>query len=140
MVTPVGTLLSSVMKPSPKLVIRNMASFGENETIVRYPKLIEALVLAGHDEVASRTGMTELRDIISPLGFRASVRIQSDELQRVSVPTLIVWGRTDPWEEPISPRRQPLRSPTPDSNYPPPGNGPWLGHPNVAELVSGFVK
>jgi hypothetical protein len=40
--SPIGTLLGKLMKPSPKLVVKNMRAFGEGETITRQPELIDA--------------------------------------------------------------------------------------------------
>jgi hypothetical protein len=52
------------------MVVRLMSSVGEKDRIVRYPDLIESLVAAGQDPIASRANLAELRAIISPLGFR----------------------------------------------------------------------
>jgi hypothetical protein len=41
----------------------------------RYPDLIESLVAAGRDPIPSRANLAELQAIISPLGFRPSVRL-----------------------------------------------------------------
>lgn len=141
MVTPVGTVLSRLMKPSPKLIVQQMASFGEKETIADYPELIEALVVAGHDQLASETGTAELRAIISPLGFRAGMRIQPDELRQVSVPTLLIWGRNDPLGGARVAEATAATIPHARLELFPAGHGPWLGHPNhIADLVSDFVK
>ena len=68
----VGDLLPHVVKPNRKLLLRLMASMGEKDTIVRYPELIESIVAAARDPIASATNLAELRAIISPLGFRPS--------------------------------------------------------------------
>ncbi|MGH2713797.1 MAG: alpha/beta fold hydrolase [Thermoleophilaceae bacterium] len=73
-----------------------MSSVGGQDTIVRYPDLIEALVAAGNDPIASTVNLAELRATISPLGFRRSFRVHPDELQRLTVPTLLLWGDHDP--------------------------------------------
>ncbi|MGH2743012.1 MAG: alpha/beta fold hydrolase [Thermoleophilaceae bacterium] len=92
----VGDLLPRVMKPNARMLVRLMSSVGGQDTIVRYPDLIEALVAAGNDPIASTVNLAELRATISPLGFRRSFRVHPDELQRLTVPTLLLWGDHDP--------------------------------------------
>jgi pimeloyl-ACP methyl ester carboxylesterase len=72
-----------------KMLVRLMSSMGEKDTIVRYPDLIEALVAAGNDPIASAVNLAELRAAISPFGFRRSMRVHPDELRRLTVPTAI---------------------------------------------------
>lgn len=92
----VGDLLPRLAKPSAKMVVRMMSSMGEGETIVRHLDLIDAIVAAGRDPIASATDLAELRAILTPLGFRRSLRVQPAELQHLTVPTLLIWGDHDP--------------------------------------------
>jgi pimeloyl-ACP methyl ester carboxylesterase len=69
---------------------------GEKEPIVRYPQQIESLVAAGNDPVATAANLAELRAAISSLGFRPSMRLHREELRRLTVPTLVIWGEHDP--------------------------------------------
>jgi pimeloyl-ACP methyl ester carboxylesterase len=92
----VGDLLPRLVKPSAKMVVRMMSSMGEGDTIVRHPDLIEAIVAAGRDPIASATDLAELRAILTPLRFRRALRVQPSELQHLTVPTLLVWGDHDP--------------------------------------------
>ena len=135
-----GDLLPYVVKPNRKLLVRLLASMGEADTIVRYPELIESLVAAARDPVASATNLAELRAIISPLGFRPSARMAPDELRRLNVPTLLVWGDHDPVgtadvaRETAQLMRAQLELLTA-------GHVPYLGHPRrVAELLSEFIR
>jgi hypothetical protein len=41
---------------------------GESETIFRHPDLIDAIVAAGRDPIASATDLAEFRAILPPLG------------------------------------------------------------------------
>jgi pimeloyl-ACP methyl ester carboxylesterase len=92
----VGDLLARMVKPNAKMLVRLMSSVGEKDTIVRYPDLIEALVAAGKDPIASDVNLAELRAVISSFGFRRLMRVRPDELQRLTVPTLVIWGDDDP--------------------------------------------
>jgi pimeloyl-ACP methyl ester carboxylesterase len=142
MVTPkVGELLQKIMKPSPKMVVRMMASMGEKKTIVNYPAQIEALVAEGKDPVVAKVNLRELRAVLSPFGVRHVLRVQPDELRKLSMPTLLVWGDHEPvgsvqvakatCDLIVDARLEVL----------PAGHGPWLGNlERTADLVSMFVR
>jgi hypothetical protein len=66
----VGDLLARVVKPNARMVVRLMSSMGEKDTIVRNPDLIESMVAAGSDPIASAVNLAELRAGTSPFGFR----------------------------------------------------------------------
>jgi pimeloyl-ACP methyl ester carboxylesterase len=142
MATPmVGELLQRLTKPSPKLVVRMMASMGEQDTIVNYPDQIQALVAAGNDPVMSKVNLAELRTAISPIGFRPSLRVRPDELGQLTVPTLLVWGDHDPVGAVRVAQATAELIPNAHLEVLPAGHGPWLGNPDrTAELVSKFVR
>jgi pimeloyl-ACP methyl ester carboxylesterase len=137
----VGELLGRLMKPSPAMIVRMAASMGERDTMVYYPDQIEALVAEGNDPVASKANLAELRAVISPFGFRRSLLVQPDELRRLSVPTLLVWGDHDPGGAVRV--AEAIADLIPDSRLEvlPAGHLPWLSNPDrTAELVSEFVR
>jgi pimeloyl-ACP methyl ester carboxylesterase len=137
----VGDLLPHVVKPNRKLIVRLMASMGEDDTIVGYPELIDSLVAAARDPVASAVNRAELRAIISPVGFRRSARIVPDELRRLNVPTLLIWGDHDPVGRAEVARETARLMPQAQLELLPAGHVPYLGHPQrVSELLSGFVR
>jgi pimeloyl-ACP methyl ester carboxylesterase len=142
MATPmVGELLQRLTKPSPKLVVRMMASMGEQDTIVNYPDQIQALVAAGNDPVMSEVNLAELRTAISPIGFRPSLRVQPDQLRQLTVPTLLLWGDHDPVGAVKVAQATAELIPNAHLEVLPAGHGPWLGNPDrTAELVSKFVR
>ena len=137
----VGDLLPRLVKPNRKLLVRLMASMGEKDTIVRYPELIESLVAAARDPIASATNLAELRAIISPIGFRPSARMDPDELRRLNVPTLLIWGDHDPVGAAEVARETATLMPRAQLELLPAGHVPYLGHPQrVSELVSTFIR
>jgi pimeloyl-ACP methyl ester carboxylesterase len=142
MATPVvGELLERLTKPSPKMVVRMMASMGEKDTIINYPDQIEALVAAGNDPVMSQVNLAELRTAISPIGFRRSLRVGPDELRQLTVPTLLIWGDHDPVGAVKAAEATAKLIPNAHLEVLPAGHGPWLGNPDrTAELVSKFVR
>jgi pimeloyl-ACP methyl ester carboxylesterase len=142
MATPVvGDLLTRVVKPNAKMLVRLLASMGEGSTIVRYPDLIEALVAAGRDPVASTVNLAELRACISPFGFRRSLVLRPDELERLTVPALILWGDHDPVGDLEAARSTARMVPEAQLEVLPAGHVPYLGNPErVSELLSAFVR
>jgi pimeloyl-ACP methyl ester carboxylesterase len=137
----VGALLTRVAKPNAKMLIRLMSSVGEKDTIVRYPDLIEALVAAGRDPIASAANLAELRAAISPFGFRHSLLVHPDELRRLTVPALVLWGDHDPVGGVEVARATARLVPDAQLEVLPAGHVPYLGNPErVSELLSTFVR
>jgi pimeloyl-ACP methyl ester carboxylesterase len=135
-----GNLLARV-KPNAKRLVRLMSSMGEKDTIVRYPDLIEALVAAGNDPMASAVNLAELRAAISPFGFRRSLRVHPDELRRLTVPTLVLWGDQDPVGAVNVAQATAALVPNAQLEVLPAGHVPYLGNPErVSELLSRFVR
>ena len=142
MSTPVvGDLLTRVVKPNAKMLVRLMASVGEKDTIARYPDLIESVAAAGRDPIASRANLAELRAVISVFGFRRAMRLSREDLRRLTTPTLLVWGDHDPVG--AVEVAQATASLIADAQLEllPAGHVPWLGNPaRVSELLSDFVR
>lgn len=142
MTTPViGDVLTRVMKPNAKMVIRLLSSMGERDTIVRYPDLIESVAAAGRDPIASAANLAELRAVVSVLGFRPAMRVSPEDLRRLKVPTLLVWGEHDPvGAVEVAQATANLISDA-QLELLPSGHVPWLGNPDrVSELLSAFVR
>ena len=137
----VGDLLPRLANPTPTMVVRLMSSVGEGETIVRHPDLIDAMVAAGRDPVASATDLAELRAILTPLGFRRSMRVQPSELQDLTAPTLLIWGDHDPVG--TVDVAQGVASLIPDGQLEvvEAGHAVWLGDPKrIAGLLCAFTR
>jgi pimeloyl-ACP methyl ester carboxylesterase len=143
MATPaVGDLLTRLVKPNRKRLVQLMSSVGEKDTIVRYPDLIKALVAVGKDPIASATNLAELRAVMSPLGFRRAARVHADELKRLTVPTLLIWGDHDPIG-PMESAQTTAAAAIPQAQLEvlSARHVPYLGHPErVSEVVSEFIR
>jgi pimeloyl-ACP methyl ester carboxylesterase len=137
----IGALLVRVRPVTPKTLVQDMAGMRESDTIVAYPDQMEALVVAGHDPLATATIRSELHTLMSLSGWRAELMLQPAELREVSVPTLLIWGDRDPLGgEPIA---RAVADAIPDAQLQmlPAGHIPWLGHPDrTATLISNFVR
>jgi pimeloyl-ACP methyl ester carboxylesterase len=142
MATPmIGEVLGRVMKPNAKMVVRLLSSVGEKDTIVGYPDLIESVVAAGRDPIASAANLAELRAVISPIGFRPAMRVSPEDLRRLTVPTLLIWGDHDPVGAEEVAQATARLIPEAQLEVLPAGHVPYLGHPErVSELVSDFVR
>jgi len=136
-----GDLLQRVMKPNEKMLMRLMSSMDEQDTIIRYPDLIESVVAAGNDPIASAVNLAELQAVISPLGFRRSARMHPDELERLTAPTLVLWGDHDPVGTVEVARTTARLVPEAQLEVLPGGHVPYLGNPErVSDLLSAFVR
>jgi pimeloyl-ACP methyl ester carboxylesterase len=91
--------------------------------------------------VASVANLAELRAVISPLGFRTAHRISPDELRRVSVPTLLIWGDQDPVGGVEVAETTARLIPDARLELLPGGHVPYLSDPErAAELLVEFVR
>ncbi len=127
--------------PSRESVVQSMSVFGEAETIVQYPEQIDAMIAAGLDEIGLGARLAELRAVISPTGWQPALAMGVEELRRLTVPTLLIWGEHDPLGG--ADVAQDAATTIPDARLEllTAGHGPWLGHPDrVARLVSDFVR
>jgi pimeloyl-ACP methyl ester carboxylesterase len=127
--------------PSRATVVQSMGVFGEADTIVQYPDQIEAMVVAGQDSLTARTRLAELRSLISPAGWQPVLAVRPEELQGLTVPTLLIWGEQDPLGGADVARMTAATIPHAQLELLSAGHGPWLGHPDrVAQLVRGFLR
>ena len=127
--------------PSPETVARNMSVFGEGDTIVSYPDLIDALVAAANDPIASGASLGELRTIISPAGWQPELETPPSELEGLTMPTLLIWGDGDPLGGSEVAGTTAASIPEARLEVLAAGHAPWLGHPDrAATLVSEFVR
>ena len=142
MATPVvGDLLARMTKPDARMVVRLMSSMGEKDTIVRYPNLIEAQVATAADPIAVAANLAELQAVLTPFGFRRSVRMTPDELRRLRAPTLLIWGDRDPVGAVEAARAAAELIPDARLEILPGGHVPQLGNPErVSELLSEFAN
>jgi pimeloyl-ACP methyl ester carboxylesterase len=142
MATPLlGQVLSRTMKPGRRMLMRLMSSMGEAETILRYPDLLDSLVDAAHDPVATAANVAEFQALLSPLGPRTAVRIRPDDLRRVAVRTLMIWGDRDPVVSVADARAAAELIPRARLEVLPAGHVPQLGHPaQVAALLTDLAR
>ena len=137
----VGRWLQRLMKASPKMVVKMMASMGEKETIVKFPVQIEALVAEAKDPMAARVNISELRAASSPLGFRSSMRVRPEQLRKLQTRTLLVWGDHDPVGSTKVAEATRALIPSARLEILPAGHAPWLGNlERTADLISAFVR
>jgi pimeloyl-ACP methyl ester carboxylesterase len=142
MATPVvGGVLSRAVKPGRRMLMHLMSSVGEAETILRHPDLLDSLVDAAHDPVATAANVAEFHALLSPFGVRGRFRFRPDDLRRVAVRTLMIWGDRDPVVSVADARAAAELIPGARLEVLSAGHVPQLGHPEqVAELLVDFTR
>lgn len=142
MATPVlGHFLIRTVKPGRGMLLRLMSSVGEGDTILRHPDLLDSLIDAAHDPVATRANMAEFRALLSPLGTRSASRICADDLRRLGVPTLMIWGDHDPVMSVERARAAADLMPDARLEVLAAGHVPQLGNPErVAAMIDDFTR
>ena len=147
MATPGVRQLASRVPPTPQSVLRFASFMGEREALSEHPELIDLFVVAGRDPVAASALAAEVRVLVSPFallsrfGWRRSSRVRPDELRRLAMPTLLVWGD----REPLGPASvaHALTDLIPQARLQvlPGGHAPWLAQPaQTAAVVADFVR
>lgn len=123
--------------PTEATVIEQLAVVGERETVRDYPAQIAARV--AHDS-RSRTlpvGVSELRSFTTLLGWRRAMRLTSEAIREVDVPTTFVWGESDLLGSPDDVRSLVVSMPDAELVAVSGGHIPWYGHPDTcAEIVA----
>jgi pimeloyl-ACP methyl ester carboxylesterase len=144
----VGELLSRLAPPNPKSMLRFAHHVArERETLASHPDMVDLLVAAGRDPVTDRAFRTELRVLVSPLallspsGLRRRSRVRAAELQRLAMPTLVVWGNREPLGSVSVAQAATDLIPHGRLEVLPAGHAPWLGHPaRLAAVIADFVQ
>ena len=132
-----GELLSRLAPPSRASVLRLASFLGEKATIAAHPELVDLLVALGRDPVTDRAATSEYRVLVSPLamvspsGFRHRERLSPDELRRLALPTLLIWGEHDPLGGAAVARAVAGLIPHARLEILPTGHVPWLGQPGT---------
>lgn len=147
MATPgLGKLVQRLAPPSPKSIMQLARFVREDQTLPRHPAVIDSLVATGRDSVAAETDEHELRVIVSPFalaspsGFRRNARVLPAELQRLTAPTLVVWGEDEPVGGAAVARAVTELIPDARLELLPAGHAPWLGHGSrIASIATDFL-
>jgi pimeloyl-ACP methyl ester carboxylesterase len=136
-----GDVLSRSVRPGRPMLLRLMSSMGEGDTILRHPDLLDSLVDAARDPVATAANVAEFRALLSPLGRRPATRIRPDELRQLTTPTLMIWGDHDPVVSVAAAEAAAELIPDARLVVLPAGHVPQLGHPDrVAVLLEEFAR
>ncbi len=142
-----GRLAAGLVPPGRESVLRFAAVMGERATLVRHPDLIDLLVAMRRDPVAESAARDEIHALVSPLalltpsGFRRRTRVRPDELGRLTMPTLLVWGRDEPLGGVAVARGVTDLIPSAKLAVLPGGHAPWLGQPaQTAVVILDFLR
>lgn len=134
-----GALMSSI-PANEKMFVNMMEMMGEKETIVNYPKIIEAAIATNNDPVASKAARGEFSALANFRGFRTNMKIRAEDLAQLAVPTLMIWGKRDPLGGEDVARAVSEAISNCVLEMLPAGHAPWLGYPDkTAKLIQDFV-
>ena len=143
----VEDVMSRLVPPSRKSVLRFARFMGEATTIAGHPDLVDLFVAAARDPVAASGVRAEARVLVSPFallsrsGFRHRARVRPDELRRLAMPTLLIWGEREPLGRVTVARAVAELIPDARLEILPTGHAPWLGRPaDTAELIADFLR
>lgn len=140
MVTPIIGHIIARIPANERMVVQMMGMVGEKETIVKYPKMIEALAAGNNDQVATETARTEYSAFFNLLGFRTNMKIRTDDLAKLSLPALVIWGEHDPLGGEDVARIVCEAIPNCELEFLPAGHVPYLGYPETtAKRILDFV-
>jgi pimeloyl-ACP methyl ester carboxylesterase len=142
-----GELLSRLVPVSPKSLLQFASFMGEGTTLPGHPDLIDFMVATGRDSLAASVDRAEACVLVSPFallspyGFRHRSRVRPDELGRVAVPTLVVWGEHEPLGSISVAQSSAELIPRARLEVLTGGHAPWLGQPaEAATVVADFVR
>jgi pimeloyl-ACP methyl ester carboxylesterase len=147
MATPGVGQVASRVPPSPQSVLRFARFMGEREALREHPELVDLFLVAGRDPLAVSALTAEVRVVVSPFallsrsGWRRSSRVRPDELRRLAMLTLLVWGDREPLGR--VPVAQAVTELIPQAQLQvlASGHAPWLGQPaQTAAAVADFVR
>jgi pimeloyl-ACP methyl ester carboxylesterase len=144
----VGALLARLTRPTPKSMLKFADQVaGERTTLAAQPDMVDLLVAAGRDPVTDRAARAEFRMFLSPFallsrsGFRRRSSVRPDELSRLAMPTLLMWGEDERLGGVTVARAAAELIPNVRLEVPPTGHAPWLGRPaQTAASVADFVR
>lgn len=142
-----GEVLSRLVPVSPKSLLQFASFMGEGTTLPGHPDLIDLMVATGRDSLAASVDRAEACVLVSPFallppyGFRHRSRVRPDELGRVAVPTLVVWGEHEPLGSISVAQSSAELIPQARLEVLTGGHAPWLGQPaEAATVVADFVR
>lgn len=135
----IGNMISRI-PTNERMIVKMMRMVGEEETIVNHPMMIEALAAGSNDPVASKAARMEYAAFLNPLGFRSKMKIKTDDLAKLKMPTLVIWGKHDPLGGLDVARSVSEAIPNCVLELLPAGHVPFLGYPDkAAKLMLDFV-
>lgn len=129
-------LLQRLQKPGEAGVLDFAEVFGERQSIQRYPALIRAIAAQQADPRSADAGRSEFKALISPTGWRSSIRIRESELRALQPPTLVIWGEHDTLGGPDAVRGAVGAIPRGRLESTAAGHAPFFSHPErCAQLI-----
>lgn len=136
-VGPLGRLLTTIQKPSPKQV-EQLAKMVKEHPLP--PVLVDLLVATERLPGFRETFLAMLHSLLRLRGSRPALRLTADQLGRIQQPNLLFWGKDDPFGSPEVGERMAAIMPSAELQVVAGGHAPHLTQserigPRIARFV-----
>ena len=122
-VRPLGRLLTALQPPSPKQV-EQLGKMVKEHPLV--PELVDLLLATERLPAFRETFLSTVHALLRVRGSRPAMRLTAEQLARIEQPTLLFWGKDDPFGPPEVGERMAATMPTAELHVVGGGHSPWL--------------
>lgn len=137
-VRPLGRILTRLQPPSPKQVEQLARTVNEHPLV---PELVDLLVATERLPGYRPTFLTQLAVLVRLRGSRPEMRMDAEDLGRIDRPTLICWGRDDPFGNPRVGERMAEALPDAELHVFGGGHAPWLTQASrIGPVATRFLR
>jgi len=136
-VRPVGRLLTRLQPPSEKQV-EGLSKMVKEHPLA--PELVDLLVATERLPGFRETFLATVHALLRLRGGRPEARLTAEQLSRIEQPTLLVWGKDDPFGTPAVGAAIAAAMPAAELLVVPGGHTPWLDSadrigPRIAQFL-----
>jgi pimeloyl-ACP methyl ester carboxylesterase len=136
-VRPLARLLTWLQPPSPKQVEQLSKMVGEYPLV---PELMGLLVATQRLPGFRQTFLSMLHALIRLRGSRPELRLTVGQLARIDQPTLLIWGKHDPFGSPELGERMAATMPAAELRVVGGGHAPWLTQAErIGQMTAHFL-
>lgn len=137
-VRPLGRILTRLQPPSPKQVEQLARTVNEYPLV---PELVDLLVATERLPGFRPTFLAQLNVLLRLRGSRPEPTLDAEDLERIDHPTLICWGRDDPFGSPRVGERMAEALPDAELHVFGGGHAPWLTQASrIGPVATRFLR
>lgn len=141
-VRPLGRLMTRLQPPSPKSVEQTSKMVGEYPLV---PELVDLLVTTERMPGFRQTFLDTIHTLVGLRAARPGMGLTAEQLAAIRQPTLLVWGRRDPFGPPAIGERMAETQPDARLQVVEGGHAPWLTQadrigPNASRFLQRHLR